>query len=329
MLRARIPARAVVRAQSLAARILARAGALPKPGAPAPIRSFDGAPTEVDRYWTGHTVNSTPFLTASESLAYLEWRFEEYPLFREFSGLYGSHVGQVVVDYGCGPGNDLTGFAVHSDARKIIGIDVSRTALELARSRLALHHVAHDRLDLIQIPESTTTIPLEDEAADYLQAQGVLQHTSDPAALLREFRRVVRPGGQVVVMVYNADSVWRHLYVAYERVVVEGKYAGLSLDEAFRHSTDGEDCPISRSWAWPEFVALCGDAGFDARYAGGYLSRHELARLDASWAGAIADERLGSEQREFLRSLRFDRAGYPMTGEFHAGIGGTYHLTPR
>jgi SAM-dependent methyltransferase len=329
MLTGTVPARVVARARSLAGRVAVRAGALPKPGPPAPIKSFEGASTEVARYWTGHTVNSTPFLTAGQSLAYLEWRFAEYPLFREFSGLYGSHTGEVVVDYGCGPGNDLTGFAVHSNARKIIGIDVSRTALELARSRLALHHVAHDRLELIQIPESTTTIPLEDGTADYLQAQGVLQHTSDPAALLREFRRVVRPSGQVVLMVYNADSIWRHLYVAYDKVVVEGQFAGLSLDEAFRRSTDGEDCPISRCWAWPDFIALCGEAGFDARYAGGYLSRHELARVDASWARAIADDRLGSEQREFLRGLRFDRAGYPMTGDFHAGIGGTYHLTPR
>jgi SAM-dependent methyltransferase len=325
----RIPARVVARSRLLLAHAASRAGALPKLGPLAPISSVEGAPTEVDRYWTGHTVNSTPFLTAGQSLAYLEWRFAEYPLFREFSGLYSSHDGEVVVDYGCGPGNDLTGFAVHSNARKIIGIDVSRTALELARARLALHHVPHTRLELIQIPDSTTAIPLADGVADYLQAQGVLQHTSEPAALLREFHRVVRPGCRVVLMVYNADSVWRHLYVAYDKMIVEGRFADLDLDEAFRRCTDGEDCPISRSWHADEFIAMCDGAGFDAEYLGGYLSRHELERLDSSWARALSDPRLGDEQREFLRGLSFDRWGYPMRSGFHAGIGGTYRLTRR
>src|SRR5207249_11949097 len=69
--------------------------------------------TAVDAYWAGHTVCALPFQSAQESLAYLEWRFEQYPLFREFMQLYGQRDSQVVLDYGCGPGNDLVGFLVH------------------------------------------------------------------------------------------------------------------------------------------------------------------------------------------------------------------------
>jgi SAM-dependent methyltransferase len=325
----RIPARVVGHAAPVLARAILRTGLLPRLGPLATIRTLPGASGEVDRFWTEHTVNSMPFLTQKQSLSYLEWRFAEYPLFREFSGLYGRHEGEVVVDYGCGPGNDVTGFAVHSQARKIIGIDISRTALGLARTRLAMHRVDPQRLELIQIPEASTTVPLPDGSADHLQAQGVLQHASDPPALLREFQRVVRPGGRVMLMVYNADSIWRHLYVAYEKLILAGQFPGLSLDEAFKRSTDGVDCPISRSWSWPAFIALCNDAGFDAEYMGGYLSRNELARVEASRVRAIADDRLASEHREFLRDLRFDAAGYPMFEGFHAGIGGTYRLTRR
>ena len=60
------------------------------------------------------------------SKRYLEWRFAEYPLFREFTGLWGEHDGEVVLDYGCGPGNDLTGLALDTGARRLIGVDVSR-----------------------------------------------------------------------------------------------------------------------------------------------------------------------------------------------------------
>src|SRR5262245_51935468 len=104
---------------------------------PVPIRRGDGgATTAVDDYWTVHTVNSIPFRTATQSLEYLDWRFRDYPLFREMMGLYRPHDDAVVLDYGCGPGNDLVGYLVHSNAKKVIGIDVSMTALRLASHRL-------------------------------------------------------------------------------------------------------------------------------------------------------------------------------------------------
>ena len=72
-------------------------------------------------------------------------------------------------------------------------------------------------------------------------------------------------------MVYNRDSIWRHLYVAYQRMVVDGDYSGLSIDEAFSRTTDGEDCPIARNYSGGDFVAECEAAGFEARYLGGYF----------------------------------------------------------
>src|SRR5690348_11218347 len=60
-------------------------------GAPAPptieLRRVSVEGTPVDDYWTGHTVNSTPFRSPRQSRRYLEWRFAEYPLFRELMGL--------------------------------------------------------------------------------------------------------------------------------------------------------------------------------------------------------------------------------------------------
>jgi SAM-dependent methyltransferase len=105
--------------------------------------------TEVEDYWEDHTVNSTPFATRRGSTRYLEWRFDEYPLFREFAGLWGEHHGEVVLDYGCGPGNDVVGFLLHTNAKQVIGMDVSRKALELARRRVALHKIPRERVRLI------------------------------------------------------------------------------------------------------------------------------------------------------------------------------------
>ena len=55
--------------------------------------------------------------------------------------MWGEHDGEVILDYGCGPGNDLVGYALYTGARRIVGVDVSPRALELARDRLALHGI--------------------------------------------------------------------------------------------------------------------------------------------------------------------------------------------
>jgi len=290
------------------------------------VRRLADEQTEVDAYWTRHTVNSAAFISARQSARYLEWRFREYPLFREFSGLYGDHAGETVLDYGCGPGNDLAGFAIHSGAARIVGADVSDTALELARHRLALHGAGPERVDLVRLTDGDHTLPFDDASFDFVSSQGVLHHTTDPLAILRELHRVLRPGGEGSIMVYNRDSVWMHLHVAWERLIRDGDWPGLTAAEAFHRSTDGDDCPIAECYSGPEFVALLEAAGFEARFLGGYLSQWELRAMAESWGAAISDPRLASEHRDFLRDLRYDYNHRPMHGDVHAGIGGTYRI---
>ena len=141
----------------------------------------------------------------------------------------------------------------------------------------------------------------------------MLHHTSDPQAIVRELYRVLRPGGRGLIMVYNRDSVWFHLYTAYEKMIVENAFPGLDVHEAFRRNTDGPECPISRSYPPAEWVALCEAAGFEAGFVGGYLSKHELDVLARSWAGAIADERLAPEHRDSCARSRTTSRGGPCT----------------
>jgi len=285
--------------------------------------------TPVEAYWDRHTVRTRQFRSARASKRFLEWRFDQYPLFREFSGLWGNHDGAVIVDYGCGPGNDVTGFAVHTRARRIVGLDVSATALELAARRLALHDSARGRVEFKRVGDGDPTIPLADEFADHVNCLGVLHHTSHPEAILAELARVLRPGGTATVMVYNRNSVWLHICTAYDLMVVGGGFHGLDVDAVFARSTDGPDCPISRCYSAEDFLALCRAAGFEGEYVGGYLSRHELRALERSWARALADDRLAMEHRDFLRALSFDFMGHPLHEGRHAGIGGTYRLHRR
>jgi SAM-dependent methyltransferase len=316
-------ARAAVGGLDRAEGLVARKG---DPEAIPIVSSTIGRTTPVDSYWAEHTVRSTPFRTARASLRYLGVRAREYPLFESLMELYGDHRNHTVVDYGCGPGNDLVGFLVRGRAHRVIGIDVSRKALELARGRLALHRAEPARVSLIQVADGAPAVPLDDASADLIYCEGVLHHTSDPDGILREFARILRPGAKATIMVYNRESLWYHLYTAYRRQVLEGAFAGLTTDDAFQRNTDGEECPISRAYAPDDFVAACEAAGFRARYVGGYFAALELELFASLGRQAVEDGRLGEEHRQFMRELRVGSDGYPRYRGNYAGIGGVYHL---
>ena len=283
--------------------------------------------TVVDSFWGRHTMVGPQLAlikTAYQSRKYLEWRSAQYPLFEELMQLYGEHDNEVVLDYGCGPANDMVGFLINTKAKKVIGIDVSMKALQFASYRIALHNIPQERCELIAVSDSKDRIPLEDSSVDYIYCEGVLHHISDPQAKLREFYRILKLGGHACIMVYNADSIWLHLYVAYEKMILEKEFQGLTLHEAFARTTDTEDCPIARCYRPEEFLGLCEGAGFNAVYAGGYFSGLELQLLSKYYSQAMNDERLGTEHRQFLRGLAYK--GLPEYRGKYAGIGGVYKL---
>ena len=286
--------------------------------------------TPVDSFWGEHTVVGPQLArvkTAYQSKRYLEWRFTQYPLYRDLMQLYGHHDNEVVLDYGCGPGNDLVGFLTYTNARKVIGVDVSLKALQFASRRIALHRIDQDRCELIAISDSDDDIPLDNDSVDYIYSEGVLHHISNPEPKIREFHRILQPGSHACIMVYNADSVWLHLYVAYEQMIVRERFRGMDLYEAFAKTTDTEECPISRCYKSEDFSTICRDAGFNTVYVGGYLSKMELRLLKKYLQLAIGDERLAGEHRQFLKGLTFDENGLPQYQGKYAGIGGVYRLS--
>jgi SAM-dependent methyltransferase len=281
--------------------------------------------SDVSEYWT--QVNVTlhhQFTSAAESLAYLRWRNDCYFGYAELMPTAGQD-GQEVLDFGCGPGHDMVGFSVMSTPKRLIGMDVSATSLAEARTRLALHGA---QCELMTLAAGTDELPLEPASVDYVHASGVIHHVADPLATLRELRRVLRPTGTARVMVYNYDSVFVHLYVAYMRCLVENAFPGLKLEDAFARSTDGTDCPISRFYGPSAFLSLCDAAGFDGKFTGAAVSVFEAKMLPNRF-DAILDRRLPEASRRFLLDLTFDQHGMPWYQGNRAGIDACFLLHPR
>jgi SAM-dependent methyltransferase len=275
-------------------------------------------------YWsrynvTGHRV----FGTAQESLNYFHWRTRQYYDYIDMMPVAAMD-GKVVVDYGCGPGHDLVGFATASKPARLIGIDVSQPSLEQARRRLRLHGAAPE---LIHIDEGAQRLSLADRSVDHIHCSGVLHHVPDPQQVLREFRRIVRDGAAIRLMVYNYDCIWLHLYAAYTVRFKQIPSRGIDVCEAFKRSTDTADCPISHAWTPADVSAMAAAAGFSCTHIGNATSVREVAILPDRFE-AILDPNLEEEHRSFLLGLTFDARGVPFHGSKAAGIDGCYLLKP-
>lgn len=289
-----------------------------------PIERIGEKTNEVQDYWTGHTVHDGWFISGRESLQYREHIWDMYPCYREFADMDRDHTGETILDYGCGPGNDLTWYSQRTNPSMIIGMDISNSALKNSQFRMALHGVDKKKCRLIQIDEADAAIPLEDASVDFVNCQGVLMHTSSPQTILKEFCRVLKPANEknnCCIMVYNKDSIWYHLYAAYYLRFVDSSPLEITLEEAqkldiddvFRMSTDGIDCPIARCWSSGEFADIALRAGFSrVLYKGGYCDSLELWIVKDYLQQALNDPRLEDVHKVFLRDVSFDNNGYPV-----------------
>ena len=97
-----------------------------------------------------------------------------------------------VVDLGCGTGGLLAEIAPF--AGRVTGVDDSPAMLKAARRRTA-------RFDNVTLRQgSLTAVPLDDATADFALCVLALSYTDDPAAVVAESGRVLKPGGRLVVV---------------------------------------------------------------------------------------------------------------------------------
>jgi SAM-dependent methyltransferase len=103
-----------------------------------------------------------------------------------------------ILDFGCGVGNSLPWFRQHFPRSDITGLDVSAKSLSIARARFP-HIGTLMRLD----PDGP--LPFYSESFDLVFAACVLHHIAhaEHLALLREWLRVLKPGGHAFVFEHN------------------------------------------------------------------------------------------------------------------------------
>ncbi|MFF0451251.1 methyltransferase domain-containing protein [Streptomyces sp. NPDC004609] len=146
----------------------------------------------------------------------------------------GLRAGQSVLDLGCGPGTDLESLArAVTSSGAVIGVDISAEMVDRARRRMA-------GLPGVEVRNGDVhRLPLADRSVDRARTDRVLQHVENPLLALAEVRRVLRPGGRLVM----GEPDWDSLAIDAPDLDVSRAYTRHITDRVVRNGVIGRQLP--------------------------------------------------------------------------------------
>ncbi len=217
--------------------------------------------------------------------------------------------GMTLLDVGCGPGTITSDLAAIIAPGRVVAVEVSAEALEIAKSEAATRGQANVDFAVGDIHD----LAFPDASFDVVHAHQVLQHVAEPVAALREMRRVCKPGGIVAARDSDYDAFfwfpdvpalddWRALYHAVATANGGDPNAGrklLSWAQAAGFSevdaSSASWCfatPADRAWwggLWADRIVSSAMAG--QAIAMGLATPDDLAAIAAGWlVWAAADD---------------------------------------
>jgi ubiquinone/menaquinone biosynthesis C-methylase UbiE len=110
----------------------------------------------------------------------------------------------VLFDAGCGTGVNI--ILLHDRVQRIIAMDYSESAVARCRTRIAAQNIAN--VEVRQGDVTSSSLP--EGSVDRVLCMSVLQYLDDDQvrSALREFARVLKPGGTLVLHVKNLSSLY-------------------------------------------------------------------------------------------------------------------------
>lgn len=161
---------------------------------------------KVHDFWNQQSCDTQAAQSEKFSKTYYEeieqFRYYDQPFIHSFAQ-FTRYSGKKVLEVGFGAGTDFIQW-LRAGAR-VSGIDLTEEALQNTMRRISAYDLPRpERLEL----SDAENLPFPDNSFDLGYSFGVLHHTPDTGKALRELVRVVSPGGELKVMLYNRHSVW-------------------------------------------------------------------------------------------------------------------------
>jgi demethylmenaquinone methyltransferase / 2-methoxy-6-polyprenyl-1,4-benzoquinol methylase len=192
----------------------------------------------------------------------------------------------VVVDVACGTGDLTYAFARRIVAllrgesikkAQVVGIDFTFEMLPIAKAKGSAYPVYDVRRDIdgsilrnprrlpshvLFVNGDAQSLPLPNQSADVVSIAFGIRNVEDPAAAIREFRRVLRPGGRLIILEFSlpTNALLRGMYNFYFRQVLPRTATLISGDKtgAYKYLPESVNTFIGRE----QMMKMMRDAGF-------------------------------------------------------------------
>lgn len=159
-------------------------------------------------------IQDKPFLSREYCEAALAHRYDLYPFVRPFAQ-FDQWTDKSVLEIGCGQGADLSQFAEHG--ARAFGADLTMKHCRITRDFAA---TLGTKASVARV--YARSLPYADNTFDLVYSFGVLLLVEELDRAVAEIYRVLKPGGTVMVMFYNRQSLHYYLKTLY--------YYGLTCD---------------------------------------------------------------------------------------------------
>jgi 2-polyprenyl-3-methyl-5-hydroxy-6-metoxy-1,4-benzoquinol methylase len=164
-----------------------------------------------------------------------------------FGGLidYAALRGKRALEVGCGLGAIAAELARHGAS--VTALDLTRIGVTSVRRRFCL-----DGTSAAAVQGDASRLPFAGESFDFVWTWGVLLHVPDLEAALAEIRRVLRPGSEVRLMVYNRHSIYNWLGIVARYGILRLQLLRHSVPDLWSRYSDGRDiggCPFVRYYS--------------------------------------------------------------------------------
>jgi SAM-dependent methyltransferase len=192
-----------------------------------------------------------------------------------------------VLEIGVGNGSHAQLLAQHS--RSFAGIDLTEYAVKSSAERLRVFGLtgAVERMDAEQMQ-------FPDKSFDLIWSWGVIHHSANTRKVLEEMHRVLRPGGEALVMVYHRTA-WEYYVQGSILALLSGQiFKSAALHASIQRRTDGA---LARYYKRSEWEGLVSDL-FLVRDVRVYGKKTELVPLPA---GKAKDLLVGIMPNSFSR----------------------------
>lgn len=196
-------------------------------------------------YWN----KATPMSFADERWCHEEKRAFRYGLQSYMHQVIGfeNWEDKKVLDFGCGSGIDAVEFARNNAT--VTATDITDNAVALTR---ALAREAGVLIEVVQIDDA---LPFLDETFDLAYSFGVLHHIPNVNDTLNEIRRVLKPQGSVIAMLYNKDSLlyaYSILHRAWKEELIGKHSQRAERIASSMYSERIENCPYTKAYTKEE-----------------------------------------------------------------------------